>query len=96
VIVRIMGERQHDVPDAELDGLNALDAEVEAAVDAGDEQVFSAALGRLLERVRAVGTPVPDDVLVPSDLVLPPPDATADDVRHLFDNSGSGDGLVPG
>jgi hypothetical protein len=29
---------------------------------------------------------------VTSELVLPSPDATADEVRHLFD----GDGLVPG
>lgn len=94
MIVRIMGEGQHDVPDAELDRLNALDAEVEAAVDGGDEAAFSAALRRLLDRVRAAGAPLPDDVLVPSDLVLPPSDATADDVRHLF--AAGGDGLVPG
>lgn len=94
MIVRIMGEGQRDVPDAELDGLNALDAEVEAAVGSGDEEAFATALGRLLDRVREVGAAVPDDVLVPSALVLPPPDATADDVRHLFD--GSADGLVPG
>lgn len=92
MIVRIMGEGQRDVPDAELDGLNALDAEVEAAVDAGDEPEFARALTRLLGRVREVGAPLADDVLLPSDLVLPAPDATADDVRHLFD----GDGLVPG
>lgn len=92
MIVRIMGEGQRDVPDAELDALNALDAEVEAAVDAGDEFGFALALGRLLDRVREVGAPLADDVLLPSELVLPAPDATADDVRHLFD----GDGLVPG
>lgn len=94
MIVRIMGEGQRDVPDSALDALNALDAEVEAALDGGDEVGFSAALGRLLDAVRAAGRPVPDDVLVPSALVLPPPDATAAEVRHLFE--GSGDGLVPG
>ena len=41
-----------------------------------------------------LGTAVADDVLVASDLVLPPPDATADEVRHLFDDGA--DGLVPG
>lgn len=87
-----MGEGQREVPDAALDELNVLDGEVEAAVDAGDDAAFSSALGCLLERVRERGTPLPDDVLVPSALVLPGPDATADDVRHLFD----GDGLVPG
>lgn len=94
MIVRIMGEGQHDVPDSELDGLNVLDAEVEQAVHGGDEQAFRTALARLLTRVLEVGPPVPDDVLVPSGLVLPPLEATIDDVRHLF--AAGGDGLVPG
>lgn len=94
MIVRIMGEGQHDVPDDEVDELNGLDAEVEAAVERGDDAAFAEALGRLLAQVRTVGTPLPDDALVPSDAVLPPPDATVDDVRHLF--AAGPDGLVPG
>lgn len=94
MIVRIMGEGQHDVPAPELDELNRLDSEVEAAVEAGDESAFSLALARLLGRVVQVGPPVPDDVLVPSELVLPPVEATIDDVRHLF--AAGSDGLVPG
>ena len=89
-----MGEGQRDVPDDALAALNALDSEVEAAVDSGDEVAFSDALRRLLDAVRDAGRPVPDDALVPSALVLPPADATAAEVRHLFD--GPGDGLVPG
>jgi hypothetical protein len=92
VIVRIMGEGQVDVPQTLLAELNELDRVVEQAVDGGDEAAFAAALGRLLDRVRGSGQPVPDDALVPSELVLPAPDATIDEVRHLFD----GDGLVPG
>ena len=92
MIVRIMGEGQHDVPDSALDELNVLDAEVEAAVDGGGDDAVRTALGRLLDRVRALGEPLADDVLVPSALVLPGPDADADGVRHLFE----GDGLVPG
>jgi hypothetical protein len=92
VIVRIMGEGQLDVPDDRLDELNALDDEAERAVDAGDHAAFAVALQRLLDRVREIGRPLADDVLLPSTLVLPSSDATIDDVRHLFD----GDGLVPG
>lgn len=94
MIVRIMSERQLEVPDDRLEELNALDADAERAVDAGDEAAFGAALGRLLDRVRALGRPLPGDLLVPSALVLPAPDATIDDVRHLF--AGDADGLVPG
>jgi hypothetical protein len=96
VIVRIMSEGQRDVPDDRLDELNVLDDAVERAVDAGDETAFTEALRGLLDRVRTVGRPLPDASLVPSDLVLPAPDATIDDVRHLFDDAAGGQGLVPG
>ncbi|MEX2291122.1 MAG: hypothetical protein WD794_12455 [Mycobacteriales bacterium] len=92
MIVRILGEAQRDLPDTALEELNALDRIAEQAVDAGDQAAFTAALHDLLAAVRQRGTPVADEVLVPSDLVLPPPDATVDEVRALFD----GDGLVPG
>lgn len=92
MIVRIMSEGQHDLPDDAIDALNRLDEQVERAVESGDEPAFSVALRDLLSQVRELGRPLPDDALMPSAVVLPPPDATIDDVRHLFD----GDGLVPG
>jgi hypothetical protein len=96
VIIRIMGEPQRDVPDAALSELNDLDAVAETAVEAGDEAAFSAALDALLGAVRRHGDALSDDVLLPSDLVLPPAHATVDEVRHLFDRSAGGEGLVPG
>ena len=92
MIVRIMGEAQREVPDTALDALNALDEVAERAVDAGDEAAFTATLAALLQAVRERGTVLTDDVLVASDLVLPPAHATVEQVRHYFD----GDGLVPG
>lgn len=92
MIVRILGEGQLEVPDAELDALNQLDSAVEDAVNEGDEGAFSAALGALLEGVRSVGTALPDDSLEDSDLILPPADATIEEVRDLL----SDDGLIPG
>ncbi len=92
MIVRILGEGQYDVSDAALARLNALDAVVEQAVEAGDEEAFSAALGELLESVRTVGVAHPLDSLDESDLILPTSDATLDDVQHLL----QGDGLIPG
>ena len=47
----------------------------------------------LLEQVRTAGTPVPDDQLLDSDLILPGADATLDEVQELL--SGSEEGLVP-
>jgi hypothetical protein len=92
MIVRILGEGQLDVPDSELDGLNELDDKVQAAVDSGDDDGFSAALGALLDRVRSAGRALPDDDIVPSDLVLPSPDASLAEVRELLGD----EGLIPG
>jgi hypothetical protein len=94
VIVRILTEGQWELEDALRDELEALDGPAEAAVGAGDQAAFSAALAALLARVREAGRPLPADRLVPSDVVLPAPDATVDDVRHLFEDGG--EGLVPG
>ena len=57
MIVRILGEGQYDVSDDALDGLNELDAAVESAVEAGDEETFSTALAALLDGVRTAGVP---------------------------------------
>jgi hypothetical protein len=88
VIVRILGEGQVDVPDAELESLNSLDDAVQAAVDGGDEEQFTQSLVALLARVREVGTPVPDDEIVPSELVLPSADASLAEVRELLGDEG--------
>ena len=92
MIVRIMGEGQLELPASALDDLNAFDRVAELAVDAGDESAFAAALLALHDAVRARGTALADEVLAPSDIVLPPAGATVADVRALFD----GDGMVPG
>jgi hypothetical protein len=92
MIVRILGEGQLEVSDDQLETLNELDRAVESTIESGDEAGFRAALTALLDGVRRTGTPLSDDSLEDSDLILPPPDATIDDVRHLLE----GDGLIPG
>lgn len=91
MIVRIMGEGQVEVGDEKLDGLNALDAEVESAVASGDAEAFTLAFGALLDAVRRSGTPLAEDVLHDSDLILPPADASIEEVRELL----GAEGLVP-
>ncbi len=92
MIIRIMGEGQYEVPDAASDALNELDTRVESAVEGRDADAFAAALGELLAAVRDRGAAVPDDALVDSDLVLPPADATVDEVAALLGD----EGLIPG
>lgn len=92
MIVRILGEGQFDVSDDAMDRLNQLDAAVESAVESGDEEAFEAALAALLDGVRAVGAAHDAESLDESDLILPPSDATIDEVRQLLND----DGLIPG
>jgi len=92
MIVRILGEGQFEVADSELDRLNELDAAVEAEVDRGNAEAFAAKLTELLDGVRAVGAPLADDSLEDSDLILPPGDATLEEVREML----ADDGLIPG
>ncbi len=92
MIIRILGEGQYDVADGEVDGLNELDATLENAVESGDEAAFTEALAGLLGAVRGAGTVLADDSLEDSDLILPPSDATIDEVRQML----ADDGLIPG
>jgi hypothetical protein len=92
MIVRIMGEGQLELADEHVERLNELDAAVEQAVDSGDEAHFAGALAELLDDVRRVGVPVSEDFLHDSDLILPPSDATLEEVRELLGD----DGLIPG
>ena len=91
MIVRIMGEGQLDVADGDLSALNSLDGELETAIESGDEEKFRTALHALLERVRTVGETLPAADLAPSELILPPADATMDEVRAMLGN----EGLIP-
>jgi len=92
MIVRILGEGQWELADEQLTALNSLDSEVEAAVEAGDEVTFANTLAALLDGVRKSGTVLAVDSLEDSDLILPPSDATLEEVRALL----SDEGLIPG
>ena len=92
MIVRILGEGQFDISDDRLDALNELDDRLVNAIEGNDEQAFKDSLMQLLEGVRGNAAPVADDYLGPSDLILPGPDTSLDEVRDLL----SEEGLIPG
>lgn len=91
MIIRILGEGQWDVDDKHLEALNALDDALEKAVEAGDETHFRIEMTALLDSVRHQGDRLEDDSLEESDLILPPADATLEEVRALLTD----EGLVP-
>ncbi|MFF0554988.1 hypothetical protein ACH4ZU_35180 [Streptomyces sp. NPDC020472] len=92
MIVRIMGEGQWKLADSHFVELNKLDDELLQEMEAGDEDGFRRTLCALLDAVRRIGEPLPDEALEPSELILPAPDASLDEVREML----STDGLIPG
>ncbi|MFF8292017.1 hypothetical protein ACF068_22695 [Streptomyces sp. NPDC016309] len=92
MIVRIMGEGQVRLADSHFAELNKLDDELLGEMEGGDGEGFRRTLHALLDTVRQLGEPLPDDALEPSELILPAPDATLEEVRAML----SDDGLIPG
>jgi hypothetical protein len=91
VIVRIAGEGQYEVPAELVDRLNELDNEAVAAVEAGDEPRFHELFDQMVALVKNDCSPVADDELVVSEVILPPPDLTFDEAKREF----TGEGLIP-
>jgi hypothetical protein len=92
VIVRVMGEGQFELDADTIVDLNEIDRVVEHAVEQGDVDGLRVALHRLVAEVKEVGQRLPDEIIRPSDLILPPVDATVHEVRDML----SEEGLLPG
>jgi hypothetical protein len=92
MIVRIATEGQYEVSDDDVPGLNELDNLAVASCEANDDAAFHDVFVRLLEYVRTHGRPVPNDELVGSDAILPPPDFSLEEAKAEF----QGEGLIPG
>ncbi len=92
MIIRILGEGQYTVDPAEMDELNRLDGLLLEAADDGDDGAFTEILSQLRESVRSAGTPLDDEELVGSDLVLPATDTDLAQVRAMLGD----EGLIPG
>jgi hypothetical protein len=91
VIVRISHEGQYELADGSVAALDELDHQAVRACEAGDEDKFHTAFGRLLEFVRTNGRPVDADHLGGSDLILPPPDVSLEEASKEF----TAEGFIP-
>ncbi len=91
MIVRISGEDQFRLPDADAERLNELDNRAVAAAEQGDEPGFRELWTQMLALIEADGDRLTDDELVESDVILPPRDVTFEEAREEF----TGEGLIP-
>lgn len=92
MIIRILGEGQYAVDEADIDKLNRLDGLLLEAADDSDDEGFAEILSQLREAVRDNGRPLADEDLVASDLVLPSADTDLVEVQAMLRD----DGLIPG
>jgi hypothetical protein len=90
MIVRLMGEGQYELDKMHLDEINTIDNALVKIVDRGDEDNFKVEFRRLTETLRKYGKKIPDDVLKPSDVIIPPEDLTLEEAKKIF----KGDGLI--
>jgi hypothetical protein len=91
MIVRISGENQYRLSDADAAQLNQLENAVVEVVEGGQKDGFDTAFRTLLEYVRTQGTPLGSDELEASNVILPPPDLSFEEAGREF----SGEGLIP-
>ncbi len=84
MIVRILEEGQYEVPDADIEALEALDAKLETAIDNDDSTGYLEALSRLTEQIRCLGTPVDADKIVSSELTIPHEGTSLEDMKRLL------------
>ena len=92
MIIRIATEGQYELSDDHAQKLNDLDNAAVAAVEAGNENTFRELFDQMIELVRENGTPVDDDDIETSDVIIPPSDLTFEEAGEEF----SGEGLIPG
>ena len=91
MIVRIATESQYRLPEDAAEELNALDNEVVAAVEGGDEDRFHEVFEQMLDLVRRAGEPLGEDEIEESEVILPPPDTSFVEAAAEF----TGEGLIP-
>jgi hypothetical protein len=91
MIARILGDGQYELGDESRSKFDKLDNALVEHVEAGDDAGFRQVLSEMIELVRSEGTELPDDDLQTSDVVVPSPSSTLEEVQALL----SEEGLLP-
>jgi hypothetical protein len=88
MIARILGEGQYELSDGDRSRFDKLDDALVQYCEAGDERGFRQTLSDMIELVRSEGAELPEEDLLPSDVVIPNPSATLEEVRTLLTDEG--------
>ena len=85
IYIRIAGEEIYSVPLSIKPSLDALDDEMEKAINQMDEAAFSACAANLAHLITTIGKVVPADQIVTSDLVVPSKDMSISEAKQLLE-----------
>jgi phage shock protein A len=83
-VVRIQGDDQYRLQKADRDQLDRFDADLVAAIRAGDEAAFRGKLHQVIEFVKTRGERLPTTQLTTSDVVLPSEDMTLAEAKEIL------------
>jgi len=89
MIVRISGVGQYELDDEAIKQLDQLDTRLTDALNASDEDAFKTTLSETIGFVQTSGKPLPDDRVVPSDVIIPPDDVSLSEAKDFFTVEGS-------
>ncbi len=92
MIIRLLGEGQFQLSGKDLDVLNEVDNQIVEALANSDQPRFASLMNQLCELVQHHGTRLPPEEIRESDLIIPHPESTMEEVREMF----SEEGLIPG
>ena len=91
MIVRLMGEGQYELDIKYMDEVNKIDNNIVKIVQKEDEKAFKNEFKKLSDYVRKNGKKISDNIIKPSEIIIPPFDLTLDEAKMIF----AGDGLFP-
>jgi hypothetical protein len=90
-----MGEGQYEIDKKHLDEVNKIDNNIVKIVNSQDEKTvevaFKTEYKKLIDHVRKNGKKIPNEIIKPSDIIIPPADLTLEEARKIF----TGEGLIP-
>ncbi len=90
MIVRLMGEGQYEIDKKHVDEINKIDNTLVKIVNKGDEKTFKVEYKKLTDTVRKFGKPLSNDIIKPSDVIIPPADISIEEAKKIF----KGEGLI--
>jgi phage shock protein A len=89
LVVRVQGEGQLRLAQDQHAQLDAIDAKVVTAIEAGDAGAFKQSVDDAIAFVRSHGAAIPDSENVSSQVVLPADDMTLDEAKKIMSGTSS-------